>query len=266
MIPSIELQSLLERLPEAVNLGAKRTRTVVKLDDIVVKRGKIKAARDEAELLSFIRRHTKIPVPEVLGIHDDESSWSYLFMSYVEGERLQNQWTTMTDEMKSDIQCQLNSMMLELRRLEKPPSQPLGSLHYHVCRDATRHAREGPSACESEFIEFLLSAIRQTTIKRRPALVHHVRTIFKELLGKEHGIVLTHGDLHPRNIIVRDGKVVSILDWEMGGWYPEHWEYVKALHTVDWVDDGDWVLYLPQAIGKYNDEHCRMRVLEDVVD
>jgi aminoglycoside phosphotransferase (APT) family kinase protein len=39
--------------------------------------------------------------------------------------------------------------------------------------------------------------------------------------------VFTHGDLAPRNIIVKDGKIAALLDWEVSGWYPEYWEYVK---------------------------------------
>ena len=32
----------------------------------------------------------------------------------------------------------------------------------------------------------------------------------------------------PRNIIVKGGKIVAIVDWEMAGWYPEYWEYTTA--------------------------------------
>lgn len=38
--------------------------------------------------------------------------------------------------------------------------------------------------------------------------------------------VLTHGDLSPQNVMVKDGQVVAILDWETFGWYPDFWEYM----------------------------------------
>lgn len=38
--------------------------------------------------------------------------------------------------------------------------------------------------------------------------------------GDEASFVLTHGGLVARNILVRDGKVVAILDWEMAELYP----------------------------------------------
>jgi aminoglycoside phosphotransferase (APT) family kinase protein len=46
---------------------------------------------------------------------------------------------------------------------------------------------------------------------------------------KYHEIVLTHGDISPRNILVQGSKVVAILNWEMSGHYPEYWDYVKTL-------------------------------------
>jgi len=47
-------------------------------------------------------------------------------------------------------------------------------------------------------------------------------------LKDDHRIVLTHGDLQPRNIVVQGDKVTGIIDWEFGGWYSEYWEYVKG--------------------------------------
>jgi len=46
----------------------------------------------------------------------------------------------------------------------------------------------------------------------------------------QHKIVLTHGDLAARNILVRDARVVAIVDWEMAGFYPEYWGYIKTLY------------------------------------
>jgi thiamine kinase-like enzyme len=37
-------------------------------------------------------------------------------------------------------------------------------------------------------------------------------------LGADYPVVFTHGDLAARNILVRDGHIVAILDWEFAGW------------------------------------------------
>ncbi|KAI1333114.1 kinase-like domain-containing protein [Xylariaceae sp. FL0255] len=55
-------------------------------------------------------------------------------------------------------------------------------------------------------------------------------------LGAKCPIIFTHGDIAARNILVRDGKIVALLDWEFAGWYPEYWEYVFAFRGLDNVD------------------------------
>ena len=42
----------------------------------------------------------------------------------------------------------------------------------------------------------------------------------------------THGDFASRNIMVkRDGTITAIIDWDSAGWFPEYWEYTKAMFT-----------------------------------
>lgn len=54
----------------------------------------------------------------------------------------------------------------------------------------------------------------------------------KDMIDMQDGpwprTVFTHGDLNPFNIIVRDDRVVGIIDWEFAGWYPNYWEYTSA--------------------------------------
>lgn len=75
-------------------------------------------------------------------------------------------------------------------------------------------------------------------------------------------VLLTHNDLHPRNVTVRDGKVAAILDWELAGFYPEYWEYVKAWYRAGidepWVQDraADKVLK-PYPLARAVFEHTR---------
>ncbi|EZF54424.1 hypothetical protein H103_02867 [Trichophyton rubrum CBS 288.86] len=40
----------------------------------------------------------------------------------------------------------------------------------------------------------------------------------------------THADLSPSNIMVKDGKITAIIDWEFAGWFPEYWEYTKIYY------------------------------------
>lgn len=43
---------------------------------------------------------------------------------------------------------------------------------------------------------------------------------------------LSHGDLHPQNVLVNDGRIVAILDWETLGWYPSFWEFTRVIYAT----------------------------------
>jgi hypothetical protein len=56
--------------------------------------------------------------------------------------------------------------------------------------------------------------------------------------------VLTPGDLNPIDFILLDGEnqtvpVSGIVDWELGGWYPEYWDALKALKLRGTDDESD---------------------------
>lgn len=56
-------------------------------------------------------------------------------------------------------------------------------------------------------------------------------------LSTGYTIVFTHADITARNIIIRNGCIVALLDWEFAGWYPEYWKYAFALRgmaNLDW--------------------------------
>lgn len=64
---------------------------------------------------------------------------------------------------------------------------------------------------------------------------------YRELLPDTEAIKFTHGDLHRGNIIISSTsppRVLAVIDWAHAGWYPDYWEYCKALYTSEY--DGEW--------------------------
>jgi aminoglycoside phosphotransferase (APT) family kinase protein len=232
-----------------------QSRMVIKLEgEVVVKIGHDLDHGEDA-LLSFIAQEAPdVPIPRPLGTIVTQDM-TYQFMTIIPGVTLDECWPRLSMEQKASICSQLNHMMSALRRVPYVSSHPLGSISTpHLCADNRMRKRQcsHPLFTESEFNDFLVSRpFRRVS----PGYARWIRS----LLRNDHRIVLTHGDFHPRNIMVVEnedhGVIVSgIIDWEMGGWYPEHWELVKAQNTRGRDDDSDWWESLPESISGYDTE------------
>ncbi|KAJ3970036.1 hypothetical protein EV361DRAFT_918020 [Lentinula raphanica] len=68
-----------------------------------------------------------------------------------------------------------------------------------------------------------------------------------------HPIVFTHNDIAMRNILVKGNRVTGLIDWECAGWFPAHWEYIKANWTD--FDAEDWVRDLREFIPPFDLEN-----------
>lgn len=75
----------------------------------------------------------------------------------------------------------------------------------------------GPFASKADFNEGIVRVLRGCS---PGVFVEMVADMVRALRG--HEIVLSHGDLAPRNTIVQGPKVVGIVDWEMAGFWPEY--------------------------------------------
>jgi predicted unusual protein kinase regulating ubiquinone biosynthesis (AarF/ABC1/UbiB family) len=66
-------------------------------------------------------------------------------------------------------------------------------------------------------------------------------------------LFFTHADLHPSNILLSPGSdphIIAIIDWQQSGWYPEYWEYCKALWTSPIGEEWE-SKYLPLFLKRY---------------
>lgn len=60
----------------------------------------------------------------------------------------------------------------------------------------------------------------------------------------EGPFVLTHEDVNTSNIMVKDGHVSGIIDWEDGGYMPELWEWIKCRI----IQEDEWACYLREEM------------------
>ncbi|KAH7354328.1 hypothetical protein B0T11DRAFT_332178 [Plectosphaerella cucumerina] len=222
---------------------------------------KIRAGMDMDHIsnLHCINKYApELPVPSFLGALRS-GVFSYVFLSRLRGETLDSAWPTLTTADKAAVQSQLGDMILYLRRMY-PLTPPffLGSFSSGVCK----FVREGNTlSVEKMYNENMLNVFlcNQGRSKMESSLV--LRT-----MRHDHRLVLTWGDIQPRNIMIERNKrsairgsisITGLLHWNFAGWYPEHWEATRAIYLAERPGAiQDWIVYLPRFLfGDYPAEY-----------
>ena len=215
----------------------------------------------EALTMRYIAQNTTIPVPRIHGLSVNRHGHLQLLMEYVDAPMLEKAWPTMLPVQKRDIMCQLKGYINQLRLLEPPHPGVVEAVDGSGCRDfRIRSGPFGPFRDVEAFHTFLgHDYIRtQQSVKYQD---HQVE--LDRCARRTYKTVFTHADLAPHNILVKDGMIVAIIDWEFAGWYPEYWEYTRAylgnLGVSDW-----WELFSNMGVDvPYPDELVVERILSN---
>ncbi|KAL7908173.1 hypothetical protein GGI35DRAFT_480886 [Trichoderma velutinum] len=194
-----------------------------------------------------IQDHLDLPVLQLPAPSQVEGSIAQV----VKGELLENVWYDLTPEAKYAYARQLRRILNNMRSDTNPlranstissKGNMLGSASsgpYSLMLD--QHAqntywtvRFNPTC--RQFIAFLAASFVQSV----PRQVADALTC---QFWADYNIRFTHGELSPKNIIVWNSKIVYILGWDSGGWYPEWWEYVKFFEARTAPENQDWYDY-----------------------
>ncbi|KAJ8133483.1 hypothetical protein O1611_g137 [Lasiodiplodia mahajangana] len=156
-------------------------------------------------------------------------------MERIQGEPLPRAWDKMSEEALEGILKQLKGYIQELRSLEPPPGTGVESCFGSSLYDSRiprGNPRFGPFKTIQEFHFWLRHDYKIEDYAGPDPGKGQVWRDAVDVTRLQDGPwpppKFTHGDLNPFNILVRDGKVVGIIDWEFSGWYPDYWEYTTA--------------------------------------
>ncbi|QKX56170.1 uncharacterized protein TRUGW13939_03270 [Talaromyces rugulosus] len=221
--------------------------------DMVVKFGH-GVGLGEAEALHLASTRTTIVTPKLLSAYILDGV-GYIVMSYERGEPLNQYWDRVSPEEQNRVLETLRDYVNQMREI---PGDFIGPLDRSPCRDGifeagygdyTRYSY-GPYESEESFDEGIIQALRDrfppkvfdehreddmesTFFNGEYMLYQTVREL------KNHKIVFTHADLHPGNIIVRADGTVVLLDWGLAGFWPEYWEFYRAMNSIPWRTSWD---------------------------
>jgi hypothetical protein len=159
----------------------------------------------------------------------------FTVMSRAKGMRLEDIWASLTDKEKRGYADQMIAALRELRQFTAPTPQRVdGSPLWDsvIGRCGTSTMCKTIPATREEWIEGLSKELKASIAinletEDEAAIEAELRKMSADF-PESAPFVLTHGDLDLSNIIVHDGKIEAIIDWEYAGYYP--W-WVERLRT-----------------------------------
>ncbi|EKJ72989.1 hypothetical protein FPSE_06777 [Fusarium pseudograminearum CS3096] len=222
------------------------------------KRQEHQSLASEYGALQYLRRLTHIPVPRPLDLVCG-SDISYMLTTRLPGHPVGLCLDSMSDAGVDAFNNELKQYLSELRALPKPVG-----IKHAICNavggplydyrmiagqdyDKDRGDHIQPFATEEDFNNKL-----QTPAL--PGVCHK----------SGHQIVLTHADINMRNILYHNGRISGIIDKENAGWFPDYWEYTKALYVTKvnrrWLSMMDRVF---ATFGDFREDYVTERKLWD---
>ncbi|KAI9871928.1 MAG: hypothetical protein M1830_002287 [Pleopsidium flavum] len=201
----------------------------------------------EAINLKFLRENTTIPVPKVVKEWVDDEGSYFVLMERIKGQTLEAAWSIMSTADKERVADQTADCLLQLRRfrsarIKSPDGGPVYSGFLFL---AELHFPHGPYSSDEELWQDMAAALKKLPEKARER--------FRKRMPKSSPYTFTHGDLTNVNIMVEDGNLTGIIDWEAAGYFPAWWEFTAAGIGLG-IEDAEWKALLRARMTDYTKE------------
>jgi hypothetical protein len=181
---------------------------------------------NEGNALLLVEKHTTVPAPRLINVTVDSNEggrgMGYLLMTQVPGISIERARDRLTYEERHQIAKDLAKCISQWRKIPNTSPHFLcdtlgGPFNNH--RMAGIEPR-GPFNSMSEFLDFLTKDVEFARTE-----IPSISALYK----KKYEACFTHSDLHPTNIIIQQGRLSGIVDWEHASFKPEYWEYTRAI-------------------------------------
>ncbi|KAF8654262.1 hypothetical protein AX16_003584 [Volvariella volvacea WC 439] len=203
---------------------------------LYIKWGPPNRLRNEERALKLIEQETTIPAPRHIGTCEKGDGDLYMLVTRIPGRTLKSTLFTFSTAELKNLRWDLIQVLIRLRRVQNKSgfliSNTLGEGVRYQCFG---EAQCGPFYSEQDFDNFMLQKFLEPE-----------RRELRSVLSND--IVLTHGDLHGDNIIVLNGRLSGIVDWEMAAWMPSYWEYLRMERLA--LHEGEEILLRPEKVFK----------------
>jgi hypothetical protein len=196
---------------------------------------------NEASIIAFVRdKLPSLPLPHVLYSHENPGeNCTALFLQRLQGQTLRDAWDALTKEQREKMVEQVTGYCKLMAGLK---SEMMAGIN---------------AKC---LLEPYLYTSKDTPLA--PLTVAKTQSLFNKYTTERttppdvKGFHFYHADLGPGNIMVQDGAIVAIIDWESAGYYPRFWIATKPsvspgldfYPSIPGVFDHEWREMLKQRL------------------
>lgn len=184
----------------------------------------------ESANLKFLSSKTTIPIPEQLEEWKEDNGRYFQIMKRMRGKPLEQAWPKMSQEERERVASQTAEWLKQLRGLHSDRMEALGGqpIYSAFLFGGDHRKGHGPLSSDDE--------LWAEMSERLAHVPEEVRGKLRERLPATAPYTFTHGDLTDVNIMVEDGNLVGIIDWEGAGYYPVWWEFAALSLGLGEVD------------------------------
>lgn len=179
-----------------------------------------RSGQNEAVALQLVEKYTSVLAP--LWIDDyEENGNTTLIMTSVPGQPLQSVFHRLSYQEREQLSKDLKIIISELRRIPNRTPYRFANTLGRALFDY-RVGEFGPFVHASDFHKYLIPEYTPAETRKAIAPIH----------SRHHSSVFTHADINWTNILIDQGRLTGLVDWECAGYYPEYWEFTKAMYGI----------------------------------
>lgn len=200
----------------------------------------------EALNIRFLKERTSIPLPTVVRDWKEDNGRYFLLAERVPGEPLSDVWANLTMDERENIAKETADYLMQLRTLHSDKMQSLGNqpLYSAFFIPVGYGIPHGPFSSDDELWTAMEAALTK--------IPEEVRSRLRERMPTAAPYTFTHGDLASVNIMVNNGHLTGIIDWEAAGYFPVWWEFAFATVGLG-REDKEWKTLLQKYMPEYTD-------------
>ncbi len=224
--------------------------------------------QNEVTIMNFLRTHTNIPVPKVLVSADEPDliGYEYILMEKMQGVQFNQYFPTAPVEEKYRLIRQLFAIVAELRRF---PFQKIGNLRENMEVGREYDIEAGPFPSLKKYLSAALLD-RAKDIRHHPKYAGYAsrfRQMAKQMQEPEFTLphfpfVLTQ-NFEDKNILVKEGEITAILDFEWSGSFPDFYDLRNIRDFLDFKANPEMAPFFKTQMAHYG---WNLDLPEKVVD